>query len=135
MVYSTRRFVLCLGGPGVSLTLCCFVGYSTRRFVLCLTMCYFVLVFFSALLALQLPRLGKRELILVIFVRLFDLCLFRFVGFPFSWCLGRAAVRDCGTPWTFLLTFFPWAHSGYPRMQTYFMQTTKTLIRLHRCTC
>ena len=32
--------------PGVSLTLCCFVVYSTRRFVLCLTMCYFVLVFF-----------------------------------------------------------------------------------------
>ena len=31
---------------------------------------------FSVLLALRLPRLGKRELILVIFVRLFDLCLF-----------------------------------------------------------
>ena len=23
-----------------------------------------------------------------------------------SWCLGRAAACDCGTPWTFLLTFF-----------------------------
>ena len=23
-----------------------------------------------------------------------------------SWCLGRAAVCDCGTPWTFLLPFF-----------------------------
>ena len=33
--------------PGVSLTLCCFVVYSTRQFVLCLTLCYFVLVFFS----------------------------------------------------------------------------------------
>ena len=22
-----------------------------------------------------------------------------------SWCLGRAAVCDCGTPWTFLLLF------------------------------
>ena len=22
-------------------------------------------------------------------------------------CLGRAAVCDCGTPWTFLLPFFP----------------------------
>ena len=22
-----------------------------------------------------------------------------------SWCLGRAAVCDCGTPWTFLLPF------------------------------
>ena len=35
------------GGPGVGLTLCCFVVYSTRRFVLCLTLCHFVLVFFS----------------------------------------------------------------------------------------
>ena len=33
-------------GPGVSLTLCCFVVYSTRRFVSCLTLCYFVLGFF-----------------------------------------------------------------------------------------
>ena len=36
-----------LGVPGVILTLCCIVVYSTRRFVLCLTLCYFVLVFFS----------------------------------------------------------------------------------------
>ena len=34
-------------GSGVSLTLCCFVVYSTRRFVLCLTLCHFVFVFFS----------------------------------------------------------------------------------------
>ena len=31
----------------VKLTLCCFVVYSTRRFVLCLNLCHFVLVFFS----------------------------------------------------------------------------------------
>ena len=37
-------------------------------------------------------------------VRLFDLCLFGFVGFLFL--LGRAAVCDCGTPWTFLLPLF-----------------------------
>ena len=30
-----------------SFTLCCFVVYSTRRFVVCLTMFHFVLVFFS----------------------------------------------------------------------------------------
>ena len=34
---------------------------------------------FSVLLAWRLPRLGKREQILVLFVRLFDLCLFGFV--------------------------------------------------------
>ena len=77
--------------------------YSTRRFVVCLSMCHFVLVF-SVLLVLRLPRLGKRELILVLFVRLFDLCSFGFVGFLLG--LGRAAVRDCGTLWTFLLPFY-----------------------------
>ena len=51
----------------------------------------------SVLLALRLPCLEKRELILVCFVRLLDL---------HSWCLGRTAVCDCGTPWTFLLPFF-----------------------------
>ena len=40
-------------------------------------------LYFSVLLALRLPRLGKRDLILELFVRLFDLCLFGFVGFLF----------------------------------------------------
>ena len=46
--------------PGVSLTLCYFVVYSTRRFVLCLTLCYFVLVF-SVLVPLRLPRSGEER--------------------------------------------------------------------------
>ena len=57
--------------------------FSTRRFVLCLTLCYFVLVFFS-LFNIAITSLGEereRELILVLFVRLFDLCLFGFVLF------------------------------------------------------
>ena len=29
-----------------------------------------------------------------------------------SWCLGRAAVCDCGTPWTFLLPFFHASKTG-----------------------
>ena len=53
-----------------------------------------------------LPRLGKRELILVLFMRLFDLCFFGFVGFLFLLVSGGSAVCDCGTPWTFLLPFF-----------------------------
>ena len=56
--------------------------YSTRRFVVNLSVCHCVLVFFSPF-SLRLPRLGKRELNLVLFVRLFGLCLFRFVGFLF----------------------------------------------------
>ena len=74
------------------------------KLVLCLTLCHFDLVF-SVLLALRLPCSGKRRLILVLFVRLFDLRLFGFVCFLFFCCLGRAAVCDCGTPWTFLLFF------------------------------
>ena len=62
-----------------------------RRFVVCLSMCHFILVF-SVLLVLRLPRLGKRELILVLFVRLFDLCLFGCVGFLFL--LGSR--KGCG---------------------------------------
>ena len=45
--------------------------------------CVILFLCFSVLLALRLPCLGKRELILVLFVRLFDLCLFGFVGFLF----------------------------------------------------
>ena len=44
---------------------------------------------FSVLLVLRLSRLGKRELILVLFVRLFGLCLFRFVGFIFFLVSGK----------------------------------------------
>ena len=60
----------------------------------------FVILFlcFSVLLVLRFPRLGKRELILVLFVRLFGLCLFRFVGSLFLLESWRAAVCDCGTP-------------------------------------
>ena len=45
--------------------------------------CVILFLCFTVLLALRLPRLGKRGLILVLFVRLFDLCLFGFVGFLF----------------------------------------------------
>ena len=68
--------------------------------------CAILFLCFSVLLALRLPRLGKRELILVLFVRLIELCLFDLSVSSSSWCLGRAAVCDCGTLWTFLLPFF-----------------------------
>ena len=68
--------------------------------------CVILFLCFSVLLVLRLPRLGKRELILVFFVGLFGLCLFRLSVSSSSWCLGRAAVCDCGTLWTFLLPFF-----------------------------
>ena len=67
--------------------------------------CVIFFLWFSVLLVLRLPRLGKRELILVLFVRLFGLCLFRFVGFLFLLGSGMTVVCDCGNPWTFLLPF------------------------------
>ena len=78
--------------------------------------CAILLLWFSVFLVLRLSRLGKRELILVLFVRLFGLCLFRFVGFLFL--LGSG--KGCGLwLWHFLdfsLTFFAliyaWKH-GY----------------------
>ena len=54
--------------------------------------CVILFLCFSVLLVLRLLRFGKRELILVLFVRLFGLCLFRFFGFLFL--LGSG--KGCG---------------------------------------
>ena len=51
--------------------------------------CVILFLCFSDLLVLRLPRLGKGELILVLFVRLFDLCLFGFAGFLFLLGYGK----------------------------------------------
>ena len=85
--------------------------------------CVILFLCFSVLLVLRLPRLGKRELILMLFVRLFDLCLFRFVGFLFL--LGSG--KGCGL-WLlhsldFSLTFlyyyemFMWIYENISRFE------------------
>ena len=51
--------------------------------------CVILFLCFSVLLALQLPSLGKRELIFVLFYCLIDLCLFGFVGFIFLLMSGK----------------------------------------------
>ena len=81
----------------------CSLFYEAICFVL---PCIILFLCFSVLLALRLPRSGKGELILVLFVRLFDFACLVLSASSSSWCLGRAAVCDCGTPWTFLLPFF-----------------------------
>ena len=78
--------------------------YSTR-FVLCLTLCYFVFVF-SVLLALRLTRLQKRQLILVLFARLFDLPLFDFICFLFLLVSGKGCALWLWNSLDFSLTFF-----------------------------
>ena len=59
------------------------------RFVLSFALCYFVLVFFSPFSIAIFPRLGKRELTLVLSVRLFNLRLFSFVCFLFLLVSGK----------------------------------------------
>ena len=74
--------------PGVSLTLCCFVVYSTRRFVVCLSVCHFVLVFFSPF-SIAITSLGEERANLSAFRTFFDLCLSRFVGYLFFLVSGK----------------------------------------------
>ena len=65
------------------------MAYEILRYVFpCFIL--FLFIFFSVLLVLRLPRFGKRELILVLFVGLFG--LLRFVGFLFL--LGSG--KGCG---------------------------------------
>ena len=72
VVYSTDRSK----APGVSLIFCCFVVYSTRRFVVCLSVCHFVLVFFSPF-SIAITSLGEERV---------NLSAFRtFVRFVLVW--------------------------------------------------
>ena len=70
-----------------------------------LTLCYFVLGFFSPF-SIAITSLGEKRTNLSAFrtfVR-FVLC-FDFSVSSSSWCLERATFCDCGTSWTFLLPY------------------------------
>ena len=69
------------------------------------TLCYFVLVFFTPF-SIAITSLGEERANLSAFRTLFDLCLFGFVGFLSSWCLGRAAVVIVVFPGLFSYLFF-----------------------------
>ena len=87
VVYSTDR-----SKAVVPVLLLIALWFILRGALLYVFPCVILFLCFSVLLVLRLPRLGKRELILVLFVRLFDLCLFRFVSFLFL--LGSG--KGCG---------------------------------------
>ena len=56
--------------------------------------CVILFLCFSVLLVFRLPRLGKTELMLVLFVCLFDLCLFEFVGLTILvGCFGDRIIK------------------------------------------
>ena len=65
----------------VGLPLCFFVVYSTRRFVLCLTLCYFVLVFFSSF-SIAIISLGEERANLSAFRMFVRFVLVWFCWFP-----------------------------------------------------
>ena len=58
VVYSTDHSKAVV--PVIVLLFQCFVVYSTRRFVLCLTLCHFVLVFFSPF-SIAITSLGEER--------------------------------------------------------------------------
>ena len=74
--------------------------------------CVILFLCFSVLLVLRLPRLGKRELILVLFVRLFGLCLFRCFGFLFLLGSGKGCGLWLWYSLDFSLTFFGFSRRG-----------------------
>ena len=79
--------------------------YSTRRFVLCLTLCHFVLVFFSPF-SIAITSLGEERANLSAFRTFVRFVLVWICRFPLPFGVGRIAVCDCATSWTFLFPFF-----------------------------
>ena len=86
MVYSTDRSKVVVL---VLVLLFVALWFILRGGLLYVFPCVILFLCFSVLLVLRLPRFGKRELILVLFVRLFGLCLLRFVGFLFLLGSGK----------------------------------------------
>ena len=79
--------------------------YSTRRFVLCLTLYHFVLVFFSPF-SIAITSLGEERANLsafCTFVRFVLVWICRFL-LPLGVWVGLRFV--CGISWTFLLSVF-----------------------------
>ena len=103
MIYSTDR-----SKAVVPVLVLLFVAlwFILRGDLLYVFPCVILILCFSVLWVLRLPRLGKRELILVFFGRLFDLCLFGFVGFLFLLGSGKGCGLWLWHSLDFSLTFF-----------------------------
>ena len=103
VVYSTDR-----SKAVVPVLLLLFVAlwFIVRGDLLYVFPCVILFLCFSVLLVLRLPRLGKTELILMLFVRLFELYLFGFVGFLFLLGSGKGCGLWLWHSLDFSLTFF-----------------------------
>ena len=98
--------------------------YSTRRFVVCLSVCHFVLMFFSPF-SIAIASLGEEGAGIGAFHTFVQLVLVWVCRFPLPLGWGGAggaggggggawgaAVCGCGTPWTFLLPFLQITGTG-----------------------
>ena len=85
--------------------ICKFVVYSTGRFILCLTLCYFVLLFFSPF-SIAITSLGEERANLSAFRTFVRFALVWFCLFSLSLGVWEGLQFVVVTPWTFLLTFF-----------------------------
>ena len=103
VVYSTDRFKAVV--PVLVLFFLA-LWFILRGDLLYVFPCVILFLCFLVLLVLRLPRLVKRELILVLFVRFFDLCLFGFVGFLFLLGSGKGCGLWLWHSLDFSLTFF-----------------------------
>ena len=84
--------------------------FILRGYLLYVLPCTILFLCFSVLLALRLPRLGKRELNLVFFVRLLDLRLFGFVCFLFLLVSGKGCGLWLWHSLDFSLFFYYFCH-------------------------
>ena len=81
------------------------LGFILRGDLLYVFPCVILFLCFSVLLVLQLPRLGKRELILVLFVRLFVCACLDLSVSSSSWGLGRVLFVIVALPGLFSYLF------------------------------
>ena len=87
MVYSTDRSKAVIP---VLVLLFVALWFILRGDLFYVLLCVVLFLCFSVPLVLRLPRLGKRELIFVVFVRLLELRLFGFVCFLFLLVSGMS---------------------------------------------
>ena len=73
-------------------------------------------------MCIAITSLGEKRANLSGFRTFFSICAC-FVLAVSSWCLGRIAVCDCGTSWTFLLPFF----DSYPYLEQWFCPYSKSV--------
>ena len=108
VVYSTDRFMAVVP---VLVLLFIALWVILRGGLFIILPCVILFLCFSVLLALQLPCLRKKELIIVFFVRLFDLRLFWFCMFPLPLGVWKGLrLEIVALPGLFSYLFF---HSEY----------------------